>query len=405
MKPVAAAIAALALATPVAAQERKSVAPKAMQAVAPGLARYTDDVLFGDVWISPTLSPRDRSVVTVSVLIATGKTAQLTGHLARALDNGVKPTEIAGIATQLAFYTGWPNAVSSLEVIDKVFTDRGVDKTALQAQVAAILPVPASDAARARAVTANIGPVAPKLAALTNDVLFADLWRRSDLSPRDRSLVTIAALAANGDEAGLAFHIDLGLENGLTRAQIGDLLTHLTFYAGWPKATAAVAVADTVFKSTDAEPAPPAAAALEVIPPGARPVRGPPAAFTGAVAVTSPFKGSGQARLGGATVTFQPGARSNWHSHPLGQLLIVTAGEGLVQAEGGPILRITPGDVVWTPPGLKHWHGATSTSVITHVAVAEALDGASVTWLEPVTDAEYRAPPAPRDAASSASKP
>jgi 4-carboxymuconolactone decarboxylase len=392
-KPVVAAIAALALATPVEAQERKSVAPKAMQAVAPGLASYTDDVLFGDVWISPALSPRDRSLVTVSVLIATGKTVQLAGHLGRALDNGVRPVEIAGSVTQLAFYTGWPNAVSSVEVIDKVFTERGVDMAALRAPVTANLSLPASDAARANTVTATIGPAAPKLAALTNQVLFADLWRRNDLAPRDRSLVTIAALAANGDEADLAFHIGLGLQNGLTRVEIGEALTHLAFYAGWPKATAAVAAADKVFKDNDAAQATSAAESLTITSPGSRPVQGPAATFTGAVTVTSPFKGGGQTRLGGATVTFQPGARSNWHSHPLGQLLIVTAGEGLVQARDEPVRRIKAGDVVWTGPGVKHWHGAAPASAMTHVAVAEALDGQNVTWLGPVSDAEYGAPP------------
>lgn len=386
MKPVVAAMAALALTSPVEAEERKSVAPKAMQAVAPGLAGYTDEVLFGDVWVNPALSPRDRSLVTVSVLIATGKTAQLTGHLGRALDNGVKPTEIAGLVTHLAFYTGWPNAVSSLEVIEKVFTGRGVDMTALRAPMAANLPVPTSDPARAQAVAATIGPIAPKLAALTNDVVFADLWRRPDLAPRDRSLATIAALAAGGDEAAQVFHISLGLQNGLTRTEVGEALTHLAFYAGWPKATAAVAVADKVFKSQDL------ADDLKLIPPGMQPVQGPASNFTGAVTVTSPFKGSGEARLGGATVTFQPGARSNWHSHPLGQLLIVTDGEGLVQAQGQPVRRLKPGDVVWTPPGVKHWHGATPARAMTHVAVAEALNGKSVTWLEPVTDAEYRTP-------------
>ncbi|PHY19936.1 carboxymuconolactone decarboxylase family protein [Caulobacter sp. BP25] len=390
--PVVAAMAALTLATPVEAQERKSVAPKAMQAVAPGLAGYTDDVLFGDVWVSPALSPGDRSLVTVSVLIATGKTAQLTGHLGRALDNGVKPVEVAGAVTQLAFYTGWPNAVSSLEVIEKVFTERGVDMAALRAPVTASLPLPASDAARAQTVMATIGPVAPKLAALTNDVVLGDLWRRPDLAPRDRSLVSLAALAANGDEAGLAFHVGLGLRNGLTRVEIGEALTHLAFYAGWPKATAAVAVADTVFKDLDGAQAPSTAEGLTITGPGRQPVQGPAATFTGAVTVTSPFKGTGQARLGGATVAFKPGARSNWHSHPLGQLLIVTAGEGLVQAEGGPVRRMKAGDVVWTGPGVKHWHGAAPTSAVTHVAVAEALDGKSVTWLGPVSDAEYRAP-------------
>lgn len=391
MKPVVAAMAALTLASPVEAQERKSVAPKAMQAVAPGLAGYTNDVLFGDVWVSPALSPRDRSLVTVSVLIATGKTAQLTGHLGRALDNGVQPAEIAGAVTHLAFYTGWPNAVSSLEVVEKVFTDKGVDMAALRAPKGAALPVTTSDAARAQAVTTTIGPVAPKLAALTNDVVFGDLWRRPDLSPRDRSLVTIAALAANGDEAGLAFHIELGRQNGLTEVEIGEALTHLAFYAGWPKATAAVTVADKVFKG-QAETAASSADALKIIPPGAQPARGPAANFTGSVTVASRFQASGEARLGGATVSFQPGARSNWHSHPLGQLLIVTAGEGWVQAEGQPVRRVKADDVVWTGPGVKHWHGATRASGMTHVAVAEAQDGQTVTWQEPVTDSQFLGP-------------
>ena len=390
MKSVLAAFTALALATPAEAQERKSVAPRAMHAVAPGLANYTDEVLFGDVWVSPEFSPRDRSLVTVSVLIATGKTAQLTGHLGRALDNGVKPTEVAGLVTHLAFYTGWPNAVSSLEVIEKVFTDKGVDMTALRAPPAAPLPPAASDAARARAVATTIAPVAPKLASLTNQVVFGDLWRRPDLGPRDRSLVTIAALAANGDEGQLAFHIDLGLENGLTRTEIGAALTHLAFYAGWPKATAAVAVADKMFKSLDSKTA--ADAQLKVITPGVNPTHGPAANFTGKVTVTSAFKGSGDARLGGATVRFEPGAHTNWHTHPLGQLLIITAGEGWMQTEGQPVRLVKTGDVVWTAPGAKHWHGATRTDALTHVGVAEAQDGQSVTWLEAVNDVKYRGP-------------
>jgi 4-carboxymuconolactone decarboxylase len=392
MKPVVAAMAALTLATPVEAQERKSVAPRAMQAIAPGLVGYTDDVLFGDVWVSPALSPRDRSLVTVSVLIATGRTPQLAGHLGRALDNGVKPTQIAGAVTHLAFYTGWPNAVSSLEVIDKVFTDRGVDMVALREPMAPSPPVSGSDAARAQAVATAIAPVAPKLAALTNDILFGDLWRRPDLSPRDRSLVTIAALAANGDEGGLAFHVQFALQNGLTRAEIGEALTHLAFYAGWPKATAAVAVAGKVFDGLGADAASSSAEGLKVIAPGARPVPGPAANFTGTVTVTSPFKGGGDARLGGATVTFQRGARSNWHTHPLGQLLIVTAGQGWAQAEGEPVRVIKAGDVVWTAPGVKHWHGATRTRDLTHVAVVEAQDGQSVAWLEPVTEAQFQGP-------------
>jgi len=209
------------------------------QRIAPGLATLTDEVLFGDVWRRPELSPRDRSLVTISVLIATGKPAQLAGHLGRALDNGVQPSEASGLLAHLAVYCGWPSAVSALEVYEQVYTARRVDTSALRA-VGPHLPAPTSDAARARAVTNELGTVAPKFVQLTNDVVFDDLWRRSDLSLRDRSLVTIAALAAMGDDDQLDSYLRRGLENGLTRGQIAEAVTHLGFYAGWTRATKAM---------------------------------------------------------------------------------------------------------------------------------------------------------------------
>lgn len=106
----------------------------------------------------------------------------------------------------------------------------------------------------------------------------------------------------------------------------------------------------------------------------------------------APFKSDGQARLGGATVTFERGAHTNWHTHPLGQLLVVTEGSGWTQAEGEPVRQIKAGDVVWISPGVKHWHGATNVSAMTHVAVAEAQDGRTVTWLGPLSADDYRGP-------------
>jgi len=112
--------------------------------------------------------------------------------------------------------------------------------------------------------------------------------------------------------------------------------------------------------------------------------------FTGAVRLDGRFSGSAPARVGGATVTFEPGARTAWHTHPLGQTLLVTFGFGWVQREGGPIEEIRPGDIVWFAPGEKHWHGATSTSAMTHIAIAESLDGKAVDWMEKVSDEQYR---------------
>jgi 4-carboxymuconolactone decarboxylase len=202
----------------------------------------TDDVLYGDVWARPELSPRDRSMVTVSVLIATGKTAQLSGHLGRALTNGVKPSEASALLAHLAIYCGWPSAVSALDVYDQVYKVRNVDTSSLRA-VAPRLAAPASETARAKATSADLGTVAPKFVQLTNEVVFDDLWRRPDLSARDRSLVTIAALAAMGDDDQLDVYLRRGIESGLTRAQIAEALTHLAFYAGWPKATKALVAA------------------------------------------------------------------------------------------------------------------------------------------------------------------
>jgi 4-carboxymuconolactone decarboxylase len=126
---------------------------------------------------------------------------------------------------------------------------------------------------------------------------------------------------------------------------------------------------------------------------GSQPSRpGPAENFTGSVRVEAPFGPNAPSRTSGALVTFEPGARSAWHSHPLGQTLIVTAGIGRVQQWGGPIDEIRPGDVVWIPPNQKHWHGASPNSAMAHIAIVEQLDGKSTEWMEKVSDAQYGAP-------------
>ena len=118
--------------------------------------------------------------------------------------------------------------------------------------------------------------------------------------------------------------------------------------------------------------------------------KGPAEYFTGTVRIDPLFQAPDPARVSGASVTFEPGARTAWHTHPLGQTLIITSGMGRVQHEGGPIEEVRPGDVVWFPPGLKHWHGASPTTAMTHTAIQEALDGKNVEWMEQVSDEQYR---------------
>ncbi|APR78540.1 Transcriptional regulator [Minicystis rosea] len=129
---------------------------------------------------------------------------------------------------------------------------------------------------------------------------------------------------------------------------------------------------------------------IEISPASARPpTTGAPANFTGAVTIASLFAATEPSNVSGGSVTFEPGARSAWHSHPAGQTLIVTAGAGWVQEWGGAKRAIKPGDVVWTPPGVKHWHGATRTERMTHLAVQQMVDGKVGTWMEQVSDEQY----------------
>ena len=131
---------------------------------------------------------------------------------------------------------------------------------------------------------------------------------------------------------------------------------------------------------------------MKIIRSGSLPsVKGPDAWFTGTVRIDAPFQATEPAKVGGATVTFEPGARTAWHTHPLGQTLIVTQGRGWLQEWGKEAEPLNQGDIAWIPPGVKHWHGAASTTGMTHMAIQEAQDGKNVEWLDPVTDAQYEA--------------
>ncbi|ARD13755.1 4-carboxymuconolactone decarboxylase [Pseudomonas savastanoi pv. retacarpa] len=211
--------------------------------VTPQLYKYTTDLLFGEVWKRQELSPRDRSLITLSALIASGQAAQLTGHLKLGLDNGLKPSEISALITHLAFYAGWPNAMSAAGVAKKIFDERHIPTEQISPPDGEPLQFdPDAEEKRQAAVEAVVGGVAPQLGRYTNEVLFGDLWRQTNLTARDRSLVTVAALIAQGQAAQLPFHLNRAMDNGLTNEQAAEVVTHLAFYVGWPKAMSAVPV-------------------------------------------------------------------------------------------------------------------------------------------------------------------
>jgi 4-carboxymuconolactone decarboxylase len=217
--------------------------------VAPQLAAYTQDRLLGDVWKRPGLAPRDRSIVTLSALIARDQTIEMPYHFNLALDNGVKPREISEIITHLAFYAGWANAMSAIAIAKDVFAARHIGADQLPAVSATPLPIDESaEAKRQATVQAQFGAFFPGVVQYTTDVLFRDLWLRPDLALRDRSLVTISALIANGQTAQLTPHLNRAMDNGLTQTEASEAITQLAFYVGWPNVFSAMPVAKDVFE-------------------------------------------------------------------------------------------------------------------------------------------------------------
>lgn len=216
--------------------------------VAPALAKYQESVL-GDVWNRPQISRRDRSVVTVSALIARNQASELEAEFERALDGGVKASELSEIITHLAFYSGWGNAMSAVRAAREVFQARQIDTAQLPAANVTLLPLnEAAEAERARRVSGDFGSVAPGVVQYTTDLLFRDLWLRPGLEPRDRSLVTVSALIASGQVAQVPYHLNRAMDNGLTKDEASEVLTHLAFYAGWPNVFSALPVVKGVFE-------------------------------------------------------------------------------------------------------------------------------------------------------------
>ena len=220
-----------------------------VDAVSPALAHYTDGALLNGLWKRPELSPRDRSVVTVAALIARIQITYMPTHFAFAIDNGVKPAELSEIITHLAFYAGWANAMSAVAVAKDIFHQRNIGSDQLPPARDKLLPLNGeAEKQRATQVSNNFGAVSPGLVQNTTDLVFRDLWLRPALAPRDRSLVTVSALIANGQTGQITYHLGRAMDNGLTKEQASEVLTQIAFYAGWPCAFSALPIVKDVFE-------------------------------------------------------------------------------------------------------------------------------------------------------------
>ncbi|MHA6908143.1 carboxymuconolactone decarboxylase family protein [Ralstonia pseudosolanacearum] len=229
--------------------QRGTLSKADVQAVSPALDRYATDKLANDLWKRPGLSPRDRSIVTVAAVVARNQIVLMPEQLSLALENGVKPSELSEIITHLAFYAGWGNAIAATAIARDIFAARGITQDEVPLASVELLALDeAAEADRASRVSSSAGTVSPGLVRDTTDVLFRDLWLRPGLAPRDRSLVTVSALIANGQVQQIPFHLSKAMDNGLTRDQASEALSQLAYYAGWPSAFSAVPVFRSVFE-------------------------------------------------------------------------------------------------------------------------------------------------------------
>lgn len=206
---------------------------------APNLKADVKQVVFDELWERKELSKRDRSLVTVTAIVAQGHLRELPFQFTLALHNGVTPQELAGLLTHIAYYSGVTAASEAEAVLAQVFRQEDVDFASLQR----VQAQPVADEAAARAqrqvVESMVGDVSPGLAHFSNTALNGDLWLRDDLTPRDRSLVTFSALITQGNVEQLPVHVNKGIGNGLLRREIGEVIAQLAFYAGWPRAFSA----------------------------------------------------------------------------------------------------------------------------------------------------------------------
>lgn len=238
----------------------------------------------------------------------------------------------------------------------------------------------------------QLGSFAPKFAQLNDDVLFGEVWSRTDkLNLRDRSLVTITSLISQGiTDSSLTYHLQTAKQNGIIRTEIAEILTHIGFYAGWPKAWAAFRLAKEVWtEETDAQDAKTAFQHEMIFPIGE-----PNTAYAQYFIGNSYLAPISKDQVPVSNVTFEPGCRNNWHIHRAtkggGQMLIGVAGRGWYQEEGKPAVQILPGTVIHIPANVKHWHGAAADSWFAHLAFEVPGENTANEWLEPVTDEAYK---------------
>jgi len=342
------------------------------------------------------LNAKQKYIVTIAAFTAKGDLPQLKTAVSDGLDAGLTINEIKEILVQMYAYAGFPRSLNGINTFMAVLEER--EQKGIQDEVGREpSPRPADKTSielgteiQTRLIgapaTGKYIAFAPVIDTFLKKHLFGDIFGRDNLDFQSRELATIAALASMGGvNPQLQSHVAIGLNTGLTETQMRSLTAVLETSVGKQEAANANEILEKVLSARQANQS------ISITRSGSQPSsQGAAEYFTGSVRVDSLFKAHEPSRATGGRVTFEPGARTAWHSHPLGQTLIVTEGTGRIQQWGGPIEEIRQGDVVCIPPNLNHWHGAAPNSDMTHIAIQESLEGKTADWKEQVSDEQYR---------------
>jgi 4-carboxymuconolactone decarboxylase len=351
-----------------------------------------------------TNQPLDRkhqSIITISAFTAKGDLVQLQKTLSDGLDAGLTVNEIKEVLVHLYAYCGFPRSLQGLNTFMAVLearTAKGiVDRAGKQAT-----PVKNSLSKYERGKKAletltdqperepktGYAAFSPVIDTFLKEHLFADIFGRDILSYSEREIATISALVSlGGVEPMMQGHIQIALNLGITESEFREMLSLVEAKVGKEEADAGRRVLSTVTNSNARHNATDTTKSNSNI--FTRGLRAPANHFTGIVWVNMVVQAQDQLDCSVGVVTFEPGARTNWHSHPGGQVLLVTDGKGYYQERGQPIRVIQKGDAVKCPPGIEHWHGASPDTQLAHIAIATNAEKGNAVWLQRVTEEEY----------------
>ncbi len=359
------------------------------------------------------LSAKQKGIIPIAAFTANGDMKKLKPALIEGLDAGLNVNEIKEILVQLYAYCGFPRSLNSLNAFMGLLEERekkgikdvpGKEPTPMPANKTSVeLGTEILTRLTGTSAPGKYSSFAPAIDTFLKGHLFGDIFGRDNLDFQSREIATISVLATlERVNPQLQSHFNIGLNVGLTEMQLRSLISVLAVKVGRKEADNASEILSDVLNARQAQqPVIPSVGAplatkeasqtISIARSGSQSsTKGSAEYFTGTVRVDPLFKANDPLHASGGRVTFEPGARTAWHTHPFGQILIVTAGTGWIQQWGGPIEKIREGDVVRIPPGLKHWHGATATTSMTHIALQEQRDDKAVDWKEKVSDEQYQ---------------